>query len=142
MERTLAIIKPDAIEKGYEGEILTAIINAGFKIVAMKLTNISVEQAGKFYEVHRGKPFYDDLLVYMHRSPLFPIVLEKENAVLDFRELIGNTDPNLAAEGTLRKRFAESKSINAVHGSDSVENAIKEIYFFFSESEIVANLHS
>ena len=142
MERTLAIIKPDAIQKGYEGEIISIILKAGFKILAMKLSNISADQAGKFYEVHKDKSFYKELLVYMSSSPIFPIALEKENAVNDFRELIGSTDPLQAAEGTIRKKFAESKSVNAIHGSDSIENAKKEISFFFSESEIVANLHS
>ncbi len=138
MERTLAIIKPDAVKKNAVGEIITMITTAGFRIIAMKLTRISVQQAGKFYEVHKERPFYNDLLRYMAGGPIVPIVLEKDNAVEDFRKLIGNTDPLLADEGTIRKIYGESKSVNAVHGSDSPDNGLIEAGFFFSAAEIAA----
>ncbi len=140
MERTLAIIKPDAVKKEFEGEIITRIIKAGFHVIAMKLMLITEAQAAKFYEVHKERPFYNDLIKYMSSGAIIPIALQKDNAVQDFRELIGNTDPDIAKANTIRKLFAENKSINAIHGSDSVENALNEISFFFSESEIVANL--
>ena len=137
IEKTLAIIKPDAVNKNVIGEIVKIITNAGFKILSMKITNISLAQAGAFYEVHKGRPFYDDLVQYMSNGKIVPIALEKENAVGDFRKLIGNTDPELADPGTVRKLYGESKAVNAIHGSDSVENGIIEIGFFFSKSELV-----
>jgi nucleoside-diphosphate kinase len=140
MERTLAIIKPDAVKKGLLGEILFKIQSEGYKIVAMKMLRINPTQAGEFYSMHRGKAFYEDLTQYMSSAPIVPIVLMKDNAIEDYRNFMGATDPNQAAEGTLRKIYAESKSVNAVHGSDSPNSAEKEISFFFSESEIVANL--
>lgn len=139
MERTLAIIKPDAVRKNVAGGIIEKIQSAGFKILAMKMTKLSKEQAGEFYAVHSERGFYGELVDFMSGGAIVPIALEKENAVADYRTLIGATDPAEAAEGTIRKQFASSKGENAVHGSDSVENALNEIHFFFSESEIVAN---
>ncbi len=136
-ERTLAIIKPDAVGAGVAGEIIAQIQRAGFRIVGMKLVRLSAEQAGAFYAVHRERPFYAELVRFMSSGPVIPLVLEKENAVADFRTLIGATDPAEAAEGTIRKRFARSKGENAIHGSDSPENARTEIAFFFAESELV-----
>ncbi len=138
-ERTLAIIKPDAVRKNVIGEIIATITQAGFKVLAMKLTHISKEQAGEFYAVHKERGFYGELVDFMSGGAIVPIALEKENAVADYRTLIGATDPAEAAEGTIRKMFASSKGENAVHGSDSAENGRNEISFFFSESEIVAN---
>jgi nucleoside-diphosphate kinase len=136
-ERTLAIIKPDAVGAGVAGEIIAQIQKAGFRIVGMKLVRMTAEQAGAFYAVHRERPFYAELVRFMSSGPVIPIVLEKDNAVADFRTLIGATDPAEAAEGTIRKRFARSKGENAIHGSDSPENARTEIAFFFAESELV-----
>jgi len=139
MQRTLAIIKPDALQKGYAGKIIDHILSAGFTITALKLTRISPAQAGAFYAVHKGRPFYDDLVQFMSSGPIMPMVLEKDNAVADFRSLIGATDPAEAAEGTIRKLYGTDKGRNAVHGSDSPENAEIEIHFFFSEAEILQN---
>ncbi|MFP4543462.1 MAG: nucleoside-diphosphate kinase [Candidatus Kapaibacterium sp.] len=138
--KTLAIIKPDAVSKNNTGKIIDKITEAGFRILGMKLTRISERQAGVFYEVHRDRPFYGELIEYMTSGPIVPLALEKENAVEDFRKLIGATDPAEAEEGTIRKLFGESKAVNAVHGSDSDENAVKEILYFFSNSEIVDNI--
>jgi len=138
-QRTLAIIKPDAVRKNVIGEIIAQITQAGFKVLACKLTRLSAAQAGKFYEVHKERPFYGELCDFMSSGAIVPIALEKDNALEDYRALIGSTDPAEAAEGTIRKRFAGSKAENAVHGSDSPENAALEIAFFFTESEIVAN---
>ena len=135
--RTFTIIKPEAVAKGYIGKIIDHIIGGGFKIVAMKYVHLTLKQAEDFYAVHKGKGFYEDLTKYMSAGPIVVIALEKENAVADFRALIGSTDPNEANEGTIRKRFAESKSKNAVHGSDSDENAQIEINFHFKKEEIV-----
>ncbi len=134
--RTFTMLKPDAIENGYAGKIIDMIIGAGFKIKAMKYTRLSEEQAKKFYEVHAERPFYGELVEYMTSGPIIAAILEKENAVADFRTLIGATDPAEAAEGTIRKNYAESKGRNAVHGSDSDENAEIEGKFHFSASEI------
>ncbi|MBU3741279.1 MAG: nucleoside-diphosphate kinase [Candidatus Kapabacteria bacterium] len=139
MERTLCIIKPDAVRKNHVGDIVAMIQAAGFKVLGMQLTRISAEQAGAFYAVHKERPFYGELVSFMSSGPVVPIALEKENAVADWRALIGSTDPAEAAEGTIRKRFAASKGENAVHGSDSVENGMIEIGFFFSEKDLVAN---
>lgn len=139
MERTLAIIKPDAVKKNVVGEIIAMITKAGFNILAMKMTRISMEQAGAFYEVHKERPFYGELCEYMSSGAIVPMVLEKDNAVDDYRKLIGATDPNDAEEGTVRKLYGDSKANNAVHGSDSPENGLIESGFFFSNSEIVAN---
>ena len=138
-ERTLAIIKPDAVTKNVIGEIVSKITSAGFKILSMRLTNITKKQAGVFYEVHRMLPFYKDLVEYMSNGNIVPIALEKDNAVEDFRKLIGDTDPVNASEGTIRKLYGESKAVNAIHGSDSPENGLKEIAFFFSNAELVDN---
>ncbi len=139
MERTLAIIKPDAVKKNNAGDIIAQIQGAGFKVLGMQLTRLSETQAQEFYAVHRERPFYGELVKFMCSGPVVPIALEKENAVADFRALIGSTDPAEAAEGTIRKRFASSKGENAIHGSDSVENALNEIAFFFTGREIAAN---
>ena len=133
--RTFTMIKPEAVEKGHIGAILEKINAAGFRIVALKKTRLSAESAGSFYEVHKERPFYGDLVDYMSSGPIVAAILEKENAVSDFRILIGATDPSEAADGTIRKLFAESKAKNAVHGSDSDENADLEGRFFFSEDE-------
>jgi nucleoside-diphosphate kinase len=130
------MLKPDAIENGHMGKILDMIIQAGFQIKAMKYTRLSEEQAKKFYEVHAERPFYGELVEYMTSGPIVAAILEKENAVADFRALIGATDPAEAAEGTIRKAYAESKGRNAVHGSDSDENAEIEGIFHFASSEI------
>lgn len=135
--RTFTMLKPDAIENGHMGKILDMIIQAGFTVKAMKLTQLTTEQAQKFYEVHAERPFYGELVEYMTSGPIVAAILEKENAVADFRALIGSTDPAEAAEGTIRKYYAESKGRNAVHGSDSDENAEIEGEFHFSSNEIV-----
>ena len=134
--RTFTMLKPDAIENGHMGKIIDMIINAGFQIKAMKYTSLSVAQAQEFYAVHSERPFYGELVDYMTSGPIIAAILEKENAVADFRNLIGATDPSEAAEGTIRKYYAESKGRNAVHGSDSDENAAIESEFHFSPSEI------
>ncbi|NBG67439.1 nucleoside-diphosphate kinase [Acidiluteibacter ferrifornacis] len=133
--RTFTMIKPDAVEKNYIGGILDKINAAGFRIVAMKYTKLSKEEAGEFYAVHSERPFYGELVDYMSNGPIVAAILEKENAVADFRTLIGATNPAEAAEGTIRKLYAESISANAVHGSDSDENAAIEGNFFFSSLE-------
>lgn len=137
--KTLAIIKPDAVSDGYIGEIITMITKAGFKIKALKMVHLTVNQAKSFYEVHKERPFYNDLVEYMTSGPCVPIALEKENAVEDYRKLIGATDPAQAEPGTVRKLYARNKQFNAVHGSDSDENAEKEIAFFFSKQELLEN---
>ena len=133
--RTFTMIKPDATGKGFTGAILEQIIKAGFSIKAMKWTKLTAEQAGAFYEVHKARPFYGELVEFMSSGPIVAAILEKENAVADFRTLIGATDPAKADEGTIRKLFASSVGENAVHGSDSDENAIMEGDFFFSKLE-------
>ena len=135
--RTFTMLKPDAIENGHMGKIIDLIIHSGFTIKAMKYTQLSKEQAMKFYEVHSERPFYMELVEYMTSGPIVAAILEKDNAVADFRTLIGSTDPADAAEGTIRKSFAESKAKNAVHGSDSDENAQIEGEFHFNSSEII-----
>jgi nucleoside-diphosphate kinase len=137
LERTLCIIKPDAVRKKVQGKIIQMLLDAGFSIKGMKLVRLSVEQAEKFYEIHKERPFYRDLVNYMTSGPVIPVALEKNNAVADYRKLIGATDPSEAEEGTVRKLFAASKQENAVHGSDSVENGITEVSFFFKEEELV-----
>jgi len=134
--RTFTMLKPDAIENGHMGKILDMIIQAGFTIKAMKYTKLTTDQAKKFYEVHSERPFYGELVEYMTSGPIVAAILEKDNAVADFRALIGATDPAEAAEGTIRKYYAESKGRNAVHGSDSDENAEIEGKFHFSSNEI------
>ena len=134
--RTFTIIKPDAVENGHIGSILNMITQAGFSIKAMKYTRLTEAQAKAFYEVHAERPFYGELVEYMTSGPIVAAILEKENAVADFRALIGATDPAEAAEGTVRKAYAESKGRNAVHGSDSDENAAIEGEFHFSAEEV------
>jgi len=132
---TFTMIKPDATSKGYTGAILDQIIKSGFKVKAMKWTNLTPAQAGQFYEVHKERPFYGELVDFMSSGPIVAAILEKDNAVADFRTLIGATNPAQAAEGTIRKNFAASIGENAVHGSDSDENAQIEGNFFFSKLE-------
>src|SRR6056297_2394507 len=134
--RTFTMIKPDAVENGYIGAILDKITSAGFKIVAMKYTQLSKRDAREFYAIHKERPFYDELVEFMTRGPIVSAILEKENAVEDFRALIGATNPAEAAEGTIRKMFATDIAENAVHGSDSDENAAIEGAFHFSGREI------
>lgn len=129
------MIKPDATEKGYTGAILQMINEAGFRIAAMKMTHLSKEKAGSFYEVHKERPFYSGLVEFMSSGPITAAILEKENAVEDFRKLIGATNPANAEEGTIRKLYATSIGENAVHGSDSDKNAEIESDFFFSKLE-------
>jgi nucleoside-diphosphate kinase len=135
MNRTFTMIKPDATSKGYTGAILDQIIKAGFSVKAMKWTKLTVEQAGQFYEVHKERPFYGELVAFMSSGPIVAAILEKDNAVADFRKLIGATNPAQAEEGTIRKNFAASVGENAVHGSDSDENAQIEGNFFFAATE-------
>ena len=130
--RTFTMIKPDGVENGHAGKILDKIISSGFSIIALKYTRLSREQASKFYEVHKERPFYGELVDYMTSGPIYAAILEKTNAVASFRDLIGATDPSQAADGTIRKLYAESKAKNAVHGSDSDENAQIEGAFFFN----------
>jgi len=134
--RTFTMLKPDALENKHTGKIIDMIIAAGFEIKAMKLTQLTTEQAQKFYEVHAERPFYGELVEYMTSGPIVAAILEKENAVADFRALIGASDPAEAAEGTIRKAYAENKGRNAVHGSDSDENAEIEGKFHFAAAEI------
>ncbi|HOP42080.1 MAG: nucleoside-diphosphate kinase [Flavobacteriales bacterium] len=133
--RTFTMIKPEAVAAGHTGKILDMMIAAGFRIVALKKTQLSAAEAGTFYAVHRERPFYGELVDYMASGPIIAAILEKDNAMEDFRKLIGATDPSEAAEGTIRKAFAESKAKNAVHGSDSDENAAIEGAYFFSGRE-------
>jgi len=135
MSRTLAIIKPDAVAGGKAGKILAHLENAGFEVRAMRLTRLDPAEAAEFYAVHRGRPFYDELVEFMTSGPVIPMVLEANEAVSRLREVIGATDPAEAAEGTVRKLYAESKGRNAIHASDSDENAATEIAFFFSDHE-------
>lgn len=137
MEQTFAIIKPDAVKINATGEIIKRIQSNGFKIKAMKMLRLSREMAEEFYDVHRGKPFYDELNSFMISGPIVAMVLEKENAIKDWRELMGATDFRKAAEGTIRRDFGSAMEKNAVHGSDAPETAAKEISFFFSRMEIV-----
>lgn len=133
--RTFTMIKPDAFDEGNSGAILKIIEEEGFKVVALKATRLTATLAGKFYEVHAERPFYNDLCAYMSSGPIIAAILEKENAVEGFRKLIGATNPADAAEGTIRKLFAKSLEANAVHGSDSDENATIEGDFFFNQAE-------
>lgn len=133
--RTFTIIKPDATAAGHTGAIIHDILQGGFRLIALKYTRLSPELAGKFYEIHRERPFYQDLVKFMSSGPVTVAILEKENAVADFRTLIGATDPQKAEEGTIRRKYASSIQENAVHGSDSDENAQIEGSFFFSELE-------
>jgi nucleoside-diphosphate kinase len=133
--QTFTMIKPDAMKNGHAGAIIDRIIKEGFRIVAMKLTKLSAEKAGEFYAIHKERPFYGELVQFMSSGPIIAAILEKENAVTSFRDLIGATNPAQAADGTIRKIFATSVGENAVHGSDSDANAIIEGNFFFSNLE-------
>jgi nucleoside-diphosphate kinase len=136
MERTLCIIKPDAVKKKVQGHIIQKILDAGFQILGMKMLHLSKIQAKAFYLVHKERPFYKDLVEFMTSGHVITIALQKENAVADYRKLIGATDPAKAEEGTVRKLYATNVQENAVHGSDSVENGKIEVGFFFSEAEL------
>jgi len=136
--RTLTIVKPDAFGAGKAGKIVAHLEAAGFRVVAARVLRMTEAQAGAFYEVHRERPFYASLTKFMTSGPCMPLVLEKDNAVLSLREAIGSTDPAEAAEGTVRKLYAESKERNAIHASDSDENAARESLFFFSEAELIS----
>ncbi|MBI4546780.1 MAG: nucleoside-diphosphate kinase [Ignavibacteriae bacterium] len=138
VERTLAILKPDCVRKKLIGEVTARIEKAGFNILGMKKIRLTQESAGEFYAVHKGKPFYDGLVEFMSSGSCVVMALEKENAVADFRTLIGATDPKEAAPGTIRKLYADNKGENIVHGSDSPENGEIEINFFFSSRELFA----
>ena len=135
---TFTMIKPDAVENGHIGAILEKINSAGFKIIAMKYTKLSLEKAQKFYEIHKDRPFFNELVTFMSRGPIVAAILEKDNAVEDFRELIGSTNTADAKKGTIRNLYATSMGENAVHGSDSNENAKIEGTFHFSDSEILS----
>lgn len=137
--RTLAILKPDCVRKNLIGTVVKQIQEAGFKILAMKLTKLTSDSAQGFYEVHKERPFFGELVEFMTSGPCVPIALEKENAVAEFRKLIGATNPKEAEEGTIRRLYADSIGENIVHGSDSDENAAKEISHFFSRKEILEN---
>lgn len=139
MSRTLAIVKPDAVASGKAGKIIAHLEGAGFRVLAMRMTRLSPEQAGEFYAVHRERPFYPELVEFMTSGPVIPLALERDDAVPTLREVIGATDPAEAAAGTVRKLYAESKGRNAIHASDSDENAANEVAFFFAESDLVAN---
>ncbi len=136
VEQTLAILKPDCVKKNLTGAVIAHIEKAGFKILGMKKIRLSKEAAGGFYAVHKGRPFYDGLVEFMSSGACVPIALEKENAVADFRKLIGATDPKEAADGTIRKRYADNKGENIVHGSDSAENGRIEISYYFTQREL------
>ena len=135
MSQTLAIIKPDAVAAGNAGNVLALLEKKGFTVKALRMTRLTEAQAGAFYEVHAERPFYGELVEFMTSGPCMPLVLEADNAVPALRDAIGATDPAEAAEGTVRKLYAESKGRNAIHASDSDENAAREIAFFFAESD-------
>ena len=136
--KTFTMIKPDAVENGHIGAILEKINSAGFKIIAMKYTKLSIQKAKEFYDVHKERPFFEELVSFMSRGPIVAAVLEKENAVEDFRKLIGSTNPDQAEKGTIRELFASSMGENAIHGSDSDENVILESNFHFEDYEILS----
>ncbi|GJG88669.1 nucleoside diphosphate kinase [Gemmatimonadetes bacterium T265] len=135
-DRTLAIVKPDAFDAAKAGNILALLESKGFALRAARVLHLTADQAGEFYAVHKGRPFYEDLVSFMTSAPCMPVVLEKAGAVAALREAIGATDPAEAAEGTVRKLYAESKGRNAIHASDSDENAAREIGFFFAAADI------
>lgn len=139
MSRTLAIIKPDAVANGHSGRIIDHLQDAGFRVLGLRMTRLSEEQAGAFYAVHAERPFYGELVQFMTSGAVIPIALERDDAVAELRQVIGSTDPAEAAAGTIRKLYAESKGRNAIHASDSDENARNEVAFFFNESDLVAN---
>jgi len=137
LERTFAIIKPDAVAKGQSGEILSMIERAGFRVVAMRLRHLTKKDAEAFYAVHKSRPFFSGLVTFMTEGPVVTLVLESENAIAKWRDLMGATNPANAAEGTIRKRFAENIERNCVHGSDAPETAAVEIPFFFAANELI-----
>jgi nucleoside-diphosphate kinase len=137
LERTFAMIKPDAVRNGYTGDILNIIRDNGFRVVGMKLRKIAMHEAQAFYEVHKERPFYGGLVKFMSEGPVVVMVLERENAIAKWRDVMGATNPANAAEGTIRKRFAENIERNAVHGSDAPETAAQELPFFFSTAELL-----
>ena len=139
IERTLAILKPDCVKRNLLGPVLARIEKAGFKVLGLKMVKLTETTAGGFYAVHRGRPFYNDLVAFMSSGACVPVALEREDAVAEFRKLIGATDPKDAEAGTIRKEFAASKGENIVHGSDSPENGRTEIAYFFSEKELIEN---
>ena len=140
MQRTLAILKPDCVRKNLIGKVIKRLEAEGFKIVAMKLVKLNSKTAGEFYAVHKQRPFFQDLVAFMTSGPCVPMVLEKENAIEDYRKVIGATDPAEAEEGTVRKMYADSKEQNIVHGSDAAETAAFEIGYFFSVKELAENM--
>jgi nucleoside-diphosphate kinase len=137
MQKTFSIIKPDAVKAGNAGKILAHLEAAGFRVAALRMVKLSKSQAEGFYAVHRERPFFPSLVTFMTSGPCMPMVLERENAVATLRQVIGATDPAQAEEGTIRKLYAESKERNAIHASDSDENADREIHFFFSSTELI-----
>src|SRR6185437_13280768 len=137
LERTFGIIKPDAVANGHVGEILTIIEQSGFRIVAMKMRRIAKNEAEAFYAVHKARPFFSGLVTFMTEGPVVVLALERENAIVKWREVMGATNPANAAEGTIRKRFAQNIERNCVHGSDAAETASEEIPFFFSSAELL-----
>ena len=139
MNRTLAIVKPDAVASGHAGKILAHLEREGFRVIGARMTRLSREQAGEFYGVHRERPFYGELVEFMTSGPVLALALQADGAVAKLRRVIGATDPAEAEEGTIRKLYAESKGRNAIHASDSDENAAGEIAFFFSGSELVGS---
>lgn len=140
VQRTLAILKPDCVRKNLIGKVIKRIEAEGFKLVALKLVKLESKTAGEFYTVHKERPFFYDLVSFMSSGPCVPMVLEKENAIEDFRKVIGATDPAKADEGTIRKMYADGKEQNIVHGSDALDTAKYEINYFFSAKELVENL--
>ena len=137
MDLTLAIVKPDAVAGGKAGKVLALLEEKGFKVRALRMMHLTQQQAEEFYAVHRERPFYGSLVKFMTSGPAIPVVLQRDNAVTALREAIGATDPAEAAEGTVRKLYAESKERNAIHASDSTENAVREIAFFFATSDVL-----
>jgi nucleoside-diphosphate kinase len=137
VERTFSIIKPDAVAAGQAGEILAMIQKAGFKILSLRMTRLSPEQAAGFYAVHKERPFYQGLVKFMTEGPIIVMALERENAIAGLREVMGATNPEKAAEGTIRKRFADNIERNCIHGSDAPETAETELRFFFSTAELL-----
>lgn len=137
IERTFSMIKPDAIKRNLSGAINSMIENAGFRIIAQKRIRITLEQAQKFYDIHKGKPFYDDLCMFIASGPVVVQILEKDNAIEDYRKLMGDTNPETAQDWTIRKKYGISIDQNSIHGSDGVETANREISFFFKDDEIV-----
>ncbi len=140
MERTFTILKPDCVKDGHVGKVIDRILSSGFKIIAMKMIKMTRPIAEGFYEIHKDKSFFEELINFMTEGPCIVAALEKQNAVEDYRALMGETDPSKAAPGTIRKEFAENISRNVVHGADSPENAIREIAYFFSTSELTGDM--